>query len=138
MPIYINGYCIYDTPLNKPMYNKLFLAFNKYLREHSVIESYKGQKEEVAWKYVFDLQEIKELNISEEVKSMLLKSTVEKYQNEEDEVVVTKGKRKKKGNNISEEDLYSEDIIINPNEEDENEENIEVDAEEENVEEDII
>jgi hypothetical protein len=134
MPIYINGYVIYDTPLNKPMYNKLFLAFNKYLREHSVIEAYKGQKEEVAWKYVFELQEIKELNISEEVKNMLLKSTIEKYQNVEEEVVVIKGKRKKRVLNSECDEESCDDINTIVNDDEIEDEIVEIENEEENEE----
>ena len=136
VPLYINGYVIYDTPLNKPMYNKLFLAFNKYLREHSVIEGHKGQKEEIAWEYVFSLSEIKELNISEDVRNMLLKSTVEKYQGNEEEIVKIKGKRKKIKDNYTSTD---EDIIEESNldeVEDKDDKEFE-DDEEENIEEEV-
>ena len=93
MPLYINGYTIYDTPLNRPMYNKLFLTFNKYLRENTVIESYPGQKEEIAWEYVFSLPEIKELNVSEDVKDMLVKTTSK--ENKQDIADISKSKKKK-------------------------------------------
>jgi hypothetical protein len=133
VPLYVNGYVIYDSPLNKPMYNKLFLSFNKYMREYTVIEGYRGQKEEIAWKYVFDLPEIKELNISEDIRNMLLKSTTEKYTSEVEDDVKTKGKKKKSAN-VVEEDLVIEDSNINLNDEDEIEEVEESEHVEENEE----
>lgn len=79
MPLYIDRYVIYDTPLNKPIYNKLFHLFRKYLNSNSIIESYQGQKEDLAWKYVFNLPEVKEMNVSDNIKEILIGSTKGKY-----------------------------------------------------------
>jgi hypothetical protein len=75
MPLYIGKYVIYDSPLKKPMYNQLFRAFDKYVGSIDVVESYEGEKEDLAWKYVFDLPEIKELDIPDFIKEMVNKAS---------------------------------------------------------------
>lgn len=75
MPLYIDKYIIYDTPLNKHIYNKLFYYFKQYLRNHSIVETHEGEKEELAWKYVFELDDIKEMNISDSIKDIVLNIT---------------------------------------------------------------
>lgn len=75
MPLYIGGYTIYDSPLNKPIYNKLFRTFDKYLSTVSIVQTYEGEKQDIAWKYVFNLPEIKEMNISDDIKDMVTRSS---------------------------------------------------------------
>lgn len=71
MPLHIHGYTIYDSPLRRPIYNKLFEVYEDFLSTFSVIESYRGEKNDLAWQYVFAQPEIKELDISDEMKEML-------------------------------------------------------------------
>jgi len=75
MPLYFGKYVIYDSPLNKPMYNTLFKEFNKYMSSVDVVETYIGEKEDLAWKHVFDLPHIKELDIPDNVKDIVVTAT---------------------------------------------------------------
>lgn len=75
MPLYFGKYVIYDTPLNKPMYNTLFREFDKYISSIDVMESYEGEKEDIAWKHVFSLPHIQKLEIPEILKEIVIKST---------------------------------------------------------------
>lgn len=73
MPLHVNGYTIYDTPLHKEFYVELFHDYNEYLRSVSIIESYPGEKQELAWEHVFELPKNKNNEIlTAEIKSMLL------------------------------------------------------------------
>lgn len=74
-PLYIDNFIIYDTPLNKAMYNKLFYEYRKYVSSISVVESYEGEKQDVAWDYVFNLPQIKEMNIDDDIKEMVILTT---------------------------------------------------------------
>lgn len=75
MPLHIKGYTIYDSPLNKPIYNQLFKAFDKYLSTTTIVQTYDGEREDIAWKYVFALPEIQKLNVPEEIREMVSKSS---------------------------------------------------------------
>lgn len=75
MPLYIHGYTIYDSPLNKPIYNTLFKLYDEYLELNSIIYTYEGQKQDLAWQYVFNLQEVKDMNIPDNIHDILLKTT---------------------------------------------------------------
>lgn len=72
MPLQIGRYTIYDTPLKRQMYNKIFAEFIHLMETYSVIETYPGEKEDVVWQMVFELDSIKELNIDDETKEMLV------------------------------------------------------------------
>ncbi len=74
-PLYIDKYIIYDTPLNKLMYVTLFNEYNKYLSSVTLIETYEGERQDIAWDYVFNLQHIKEMDISTDIKEMLIRTT---------------------------------------------------------------
>ncbi len=74
-PLYIDKYIIYDTPLNKLMYAKLFVEYRKYLSRYSFVETYVGEKHDIAWDYVFGLEEIKEMKISDEIRAMVIATT---------------------------------------------------------------
>ncbi len=74
-PLYIDKYIIYDTPLNKTMYVTLFHAYKKYLSSVTLIETYEGEKQDIAWDYVFNLPHIKEMDISIDIKEMLICTT---------------------------------------------------------------
>jgi hypothetical protein len=62
-PLHIDAYTVFDTPLRKPIYVKLFHHFRKYLKSYSFVEDYPGQKEELAWDHVFGLDEIKAMDL---------------------------------------------------------------------------
>ena len=75
MPLNIHGYTIYDTPLNKPLYNRLFKIYDEYLESSAIVQTYSSQKQDMAWKYVFDLDEVKALKIPSKIKDILLYTT---------------------------------------------------------------
>ena len=80
MPIHIGGYTIYDSPVNKRLYIKLFDAYNKYLNSCTVVEGYPGEKQDIAWEYVFGLDEFKDSEvITDDVKEMLLSVTKRRH-----------------------------------------------------------
>lgn len=78
MPLQIGEYIIYDSPLNKSLYVKLFTKFLELMEEVSFMESYPGEKVEFMWNKVFDLPEIKELKLPDDVKEMVVTSTKNK------------------------------------------------------------
>ena len=78
MPLQIGPYTIYDSPLRKPMYNKLFAEFIKQMENISVVQSYIGEKEDIIWKNVFEMEEIKAFDIPDEVKEMIISATKNK------------------------------------------------------------
>lgn len=75
MPLQIGKYTIYDTPLNKPMYNKLFSKFLKMMESVSVMETYNGEKSDYVWDQIFNEPDIVELNIPDETKEIILAAT---------------------------------------------------------------
>lgn len=80
MPLHVGGYTIYDTPLNKETYVNLFRAFNDYLKDIVIMESYPGEKQDIAWEYVFGLDEFKDsVIIDQDMKDMLLSVTKRKH-----------------------------------------------------------
>lgn len=78
MPLKFGKYTVYDSPLRKSMYNKLFLKFLEVMESVSFVETYPGEKDEYAWKKVFEQDDIKELDIPSEIKEMLVKTTQSK------------------------------------------------------------
>ena len=72
MPLEIGRYTIYDTPLKRQMYNKIFAEFIHLMESYSVTETYEGEKEDIIWKMVFELDEIKEFNLDDGTKDMLI------------------------------------------------------------------
>lgn len=78
MPLSFGRYTIYDSPLRKPMYNKIFTKFFQLMQSVSVVEEYIGQKEDLVWKDVFECEEIKSMGIPDEVKEMLCTATKNK------------------------------------------------------------
>ena len=80
MPLHVGGYTIYDSPLNKDTYVNLFRAFNDYLKEIVIVESYPGEKQDIAWEHVFTLEEFKDSSIiDQDMKDMLLSVTKRKH-----------------------------------------------------------
>lgn len=78
MPLQIGKFTIYDTPLNKPMYNKLFTLFIKEMESISIMESYIGEKEDIVWKKVFEMDEVKKFKIPKETKEMIINASKNK------------------------------------------------------------
>ena len=80
MPIHIGGYTIYDSPINKPVYNRLFDEYRKYLNACTIVEGYPGEKQDIAWKHVFEMDEFKDSSvITQDVKDMLLSVTKRRH-----------------------------------------------------------
>lgn len=78
MPLKMGKYTIYDSPLRKPMYNKLFAKFIHLMETTGFVESHPGEKEEYIWNEVFAMDEIKEIDIPEEIKKMVVEITTNK------------------------------------------------------------
>lgn len=78
MPLQIGKYVIYDSPLKRPIYNKIFAEFIHLMEKYSIPETYPGEKEDYIWNEVFKLEEIKALKISDEMKEMIISSTKDK------------------------------------------------------------
>lgn len=78
MPLQIGKYTIYDTPLNKPMYNKLFAKFIEVMESVTMMESYAGEKEDYAWGEVFKSQDVIDMKVPSEVKEMIISATKNK------------------------------------------------------------
>ena len=78
MPLQIGKYTIYDTPLNKMMYNKLFAKYLSIAESITVVESYPGEKQDLIWNKVFEDPDIKEYNISKTTKDMVISATKNK------------------------------------------------------------
>lgn len=72
----INGYTIMAPYGDYDKYKKLFDTFDSHMRECAVIESYPGQKQDLAWKSTFEDDEIKALDISDEAKDMIRAATM--------------------------------------------------------------
>jgi len=72
MPLQIGKYTIYDSPLRKPMYNKLFMKYISIMESISVMESYPGEKKDIVWSRVFELPEIQEYGLDDETKEMII------------------------------------------------------------------
>ena len=72
MPLQIGKFTIYDSPLRKPMYNKIFAKYISAMESVSVVQTYPGEKKDIVWKHIFELPEIKEYNLSEDEKEMII------------------------------------------------------------------
>lgn len=71
MPLQIGKYTVYDSPLRKPLYNKLFIKFLQMMESITVVETYPGEKEDYCWNMVFEDDDIKKLEVPEEIINML-------------------------------------------------------------------
>lgn len=69
--LHIYGYTIYDLPSKRPMYRRLLELRMHELQETAYIEGYPGQKEDIIWDKIFEMDEVKEFNIDEDTKNML-------------------------------------------------------------------
>jgi hypothetical protein len=72
MPLQIGKYTIYDSPLRKGMYNKIFAKYISIMESISVVESYPGEKKDYVWNMVFESPEIQEYELSDEIKEMII------------------------------------------------------------------
>lgn len=80
MPLHVSGFTIYDTPLKKGIYQRLLSEYLKYLNGVRLIESYPGEEQDVAWDYVFGLDEFKDAEvITDDMKDMLKIVTKRKH-----------------------------------------------------------
>lgn len=71
MPLQIGKFIIYDSPLRKKMYNHIFAIFMDKMESVSVMESYRGEKEDLIWDQVFALDEVKQYELPDDIKDML-------------------------------------------------------------------
>lgn len=60
VPMEFNGYTIYDKWYKHKMYEDIFNTFNKMMRSTVMIETYRGQKADKAWKYILNSKDFKE------------------------------------------------------------------------------
>lgn len=80
MPLHVAGYTIYDSPLRKETYNELFDAYHTYLNGVVIVESYPGEKQDIAWEHVFTSNRFKDDPIlTDDVREMLLSTTKRKH-----------------------------------------------------------
>ena len=85
MALNFGKYTIYDTPLRKPLYNKVFLKFDELMETYRVMEENPGDKEKYVWSLVFQDEEIQKLDIPQDIKDMLVDVTSNKgFEIEED------------------------------------------------------
>ena len=74
--MHFGDYTIYDYPRNRGMYRELFDRFYAKMNSFIVVESYPGEKHDIAWDDVFENEEIqKKYNISDDVKNLLKNAT---------------------------------------------------------------
>lgn len=69
--LHIYGYTIYDRPSKRPMYRRLLELRSQMLSESSFIEGYPGQKEDYIWDKIFEMDEVKEFELTDDMKNML-------------------------------------------------------------------
>ena len=74
-PMNINGYTIITTRDKYEMFYQLFQLFDREMREFVMLTTYPGEKEELCWKKVFELEEAKQYPITDEDKALLVAST---------------------------------------------------------------
>ena len=60
VPMEFNGYTIYDKWSKHKMYEDIFDSFNKIMRSTMMVESYRGEKADTAWKFILESKELKE------------------------------------------------------------------------------
>lgn len=60
----INGYSIFDLLSKKEAYQKLFNKFTEFMETYDVVESYPGEKENIAWDWVFEQGNIDDVDLS--------------------------------------------------------------------------
>lgn len=60
VPMEFNGYTIYDKWYKHDMYEDIFALYNKVMRSTTVIEAYRGQKIDIAWRIVLNNEELKQ------------------------------------------------------------------------------
>ena len=80
MPLHIAGFTIYDTPLNKELYQNLFSDYKAYLNSLRIVESYPGEEQDIAWKAVLEYDEYKDNPVlTDDMKEMLKIVTKRKH-----------------------------------------------------------
>lgn len=107
--LHIGRYIVYDSPKNQQMYEDLFAYYTKRRREVSYIESYPGEGNDLTWEYVFGLDQVKEMNLSDDTKKMLkiatspkgakvnqIVSDIDSTKDDEDENIPRRRARRKK------------------------------------------
>lgn len=72
MPLQIGKYTIYDSPLRKHIYVDLFTKFIGLMETYSVVESYRGEKQDILWKKVFEMEDVQKYELTDEVKEMII------------------------------------------------------------------
>lgn len=75
MSMSFGRYTIYDSMIRKGIYARLFYEFNRYIHDKSFVQSYQGEREDIAWKYVFELPVIKEMEVTDDIKAAVQEAT---------------------------------------------------------------
>ena len=152
VPMEFNGYTIYDKWYKHDMYEDIFALYNKVMRSTTVIEAYRGQKIDIAWRIVLNNEELKQkypddlndetINIIKAATEATIDNMVKiveektkeanKYLNitsEEPQTPKRRGRKPKK----KYEDLVNEVLEANRKMEEEDSENYEDDSQDSNI-----
>ena len=152
VPMEFNGYTIYDKWYKHNMYEDIFALYNKVMRSTTVIEAYRGQKIDIAWRIVLNNEELKQkypddlndetINIIKAATEATIDNMVKiveektkeanKYLNitsEEPQTPKRRGRKPKK----KYEDLVNEVLEANRKMEEEDSENYEDDSQDSNI-----
>lgn len=125
--LHIGRFIVYDSPKNQPMYEELFDLYTKRRRSVSYVETYVGEGNDRTWDYVFELEQVKKMELSEDTKNMLkiatspkgakapqIISDIDSTKDDEEENIPRRRARRKKKIEIDE---PSETESVDPEEE---------------------
>ena len=89
MEYVVDGYSIVDLPSRKASYKRLLDRFKEYMESYDVVEVYPGQKEDLAWDWVFSQKDIQNCNFEDHIKDMMKMMTKEKRKEKSIETIDT-------------------------------------------------
>ena len=75
IPMRIGQYTIMCSYDEKKVYRDLFNRFDHEMAQFTMLETYAGQKQDVCWKKVFEQDDVKKYNLSDETKELLITAT---------------------------------------------------------------
>ncbi len=71
----VHGFTVLDRPSHKPVYDKLFDLYQKFLDTYEVVATNKEDVKKTAWKWVFEQDEAKELDLGNITPELMLSIT---------------------------------------------------------------
>ena len=89
MEYVVDGYSIIDLPSRKASYKRLLDRFKEYMESYDVVEVYPGQKEDLAWDWVFSQKDIQDCNFEDHIKDMMKMMTKEKRKEKSTDTIDT-------------------------------------------------